>query len=589
MTVSASELRTYPGMQPPKQLLDVIRPPRNEDNTDLTHVQLLKWLFDQQKVRATAAWLVSVIAQPLQLAIPWIIGLCIDRGVRAGDRQQLLYWGAILIGLAVITPIVGIMRHRIMTAYRTMLRAILVRAFTRHVARVGAPLSRQVAGGEMTTAVSTDLDRLGMLFTSAIPGSAAILGMVAGVGVLAWLSPWICVTAVLGIIVTGVVARPIAGWFYRADVAYRDQQGTFNNFAHDVVTGLKVLTGVGGKDRYRTVLDDESLALKKRGMKLADRFALMITVSFIMPALILIMVVWVSAIETMRGTLTVGELVQAVNTAGLLMGPMMMINGMFQNVPSGLTAAKRSAAIFNIRRDVTNHNDCEPPATAATLTDGRTGAVVLPGRMTGLVSDNPHTAEALLERLARFRSDDETTEVMWGERPLNDYDLDAVRQRILLGEPHGYFLAGSLRETLSLGADYSDKQLESAVQSAHGQDIVDALPDGFATHMPSGAKNVSGGQRQRLRLARNLLPEAEVLLLMEPTSALDATTESVVADKLAQTRSGLTTVVATPSPLVLARCDDIIFVDDNSQAVMGSHEELLRRADYRQVVLRTAE
>lgn len=575
-------------MRPPKQLLDVMPPPRGVEGAELSHTDLLRWLFSQQKVRGCAAWCISVLAQPMQLAMPWLIGLCIDRGVRAGDRQQLLYWGTALIVLTITMPVVSIMRHRIMTAYRTMLRAILVRAFTRHVERVGAPLSRQVAGGEMTTAVSTDLDRLGMLFTSVIPGSAAILGLFGGLGVLAWLSPWICLTAVLGIVFTAVVVRPIAGWFYRADVAYRHQQGEFNNYAHDVVTGLRVLTGVGGKDRYRTVLDDESATLLRRGLTLTDRFALMITVSFIMPALVFILVVWVSAVETMRGELSVGQLVQAVNTAGLLVGPMMFINGMFRDVPSGLTAAKRSATIFNIRREVEDHGSLAAPVTAGELRDGVTGAVFRPSRMTGLVSQNPRDVEVMMERLSRFRPDAETQDVMWAGHPINDYTLGEVREQIHWGESHSYFLAGSLREALTLGADYHDEAITAAVQAAHGQDIVDALPDGLDSHMPSEAKNVSGGQRQRLRLARNLLPGKSVLLLMEPTSALDATTESVVAEKLAETRRGLTTVIATPSPLVLSRCDDIVFVPDGGQAVMGSHQELLENADYRRVVLRSA-
>ncbi|OUC96571.1 ATP-binding cassette domain-containing protein, partial [Streptomyces swartbergensis] len=113
---------------------------------------------------------------------------------------------------------------------------------------------------------------------------------------------------------------------------------------------------------------------------------------------------------------------------------------------------------------------------------------------------------------------------------------------------------------------------------------------GLATPMTAQARNLSGGQRQRIRLARALLADPEILLAVEPTSALDAHTEATVADRLTQARQGRTTVVTTTSPLVLDRTDTVHYLVDGKVAASGSHHELLDTTPgYRALVARDTE
>ncbi|NEE39486.1 ABC transporter ATP-binding protein, partial [Streptomyces sp. SID7982] len=115
----------------------------------------------------------------------------------------------------------------------------------------------------------------------------------------------------------------------------------------------------------------------------------------------------------------------------------------------------------------------------------------------------------------------------------------------------------------------------------------DALPDGLDSHLDDQARDVSGGQRQRLRLARALLAGPEVLLLVEPTSALDAHTEAAVAARLAAHRRGRTTLVVTTSPLVLAQADEVVHLEDGKAGARGRHGELLTtRPAYAALVFR---
>lgn len=125
------------------------------------------------------------------------------------------------------------------------------------------------------------------------------------------------------------------------------------------------------------------------------------------------------------------------------------------------------------------------------------------------------------------------------------------------------------------------------MHTAVAEDVVEALPGGLDAPVTWGGSTLSGGQRQRIRLARAVYAVPDVLLAVEPTSAVDALTEEAVVDRLRVARRGLTTVVTTTSPLVLDHADEVIFLANGSAAVSGTHEELLHsNAAYRELVSR---
>ena len=128
-----------------------------------------------------------------------------------------------------------------------------------------------------------------------------------------------------------------------------------------------------------------------------------------------------------------------------------------------------------------------------------------------------------------------------------------------------------------------------ALEAASAVDVLDALPDGLDGTVEERGRSYSGGQRQRIALARALLTEAPVLVLVEPTSAVDAHTEARIAERLTDHRRGRTTVVTTVSPLLLGQADEVVLLEDGLVAARGTHRDLLQHAGYRHVVLRTEE
>jgi ABC-type multidrug transport system fused ATPase/permease subunit len=219
------------------------------------------------------------------------------------------------------------------------------------------------------------------------------------------------------------------------------------------------------------------------------------------------------------------------------------------------------------------------------LVDERSGVVIEPGLLTAVVSARPEEAAALADRLGRFGQD--AAGVRLGRTSLLDLPLDTVRRRVVVSETDPRLFTGTLRDELDPWDRYDDATILRTLSVASGEDVLEALADGLDSEVEERGRSFSGGQRQRLALTRALLTGAETLVLVEPTSAVDAHTEARIAGRLAEARRGLTTAVMTASPLLLDHADRVLFLQDGIVTAGGTHHELMRaNPAYRAVVTR---
>jgi ABC-type multidrug transport system fused ATPase/permease subunit len=223
----------------------------------------------------------------------------------------------------------------------------------------------------------------------------------------------------------------------------------------------------------------------------------------------------------------------------------------------------------------------EPPVDAE-LVDVTSGLRVPHGVLTAVVSDRPEDAAVLADRLGRYADG----VVRWGDVPLEGLPREAVRRRIVVSDTSSTLFSGVLGDVLDVrGA--GPGTVAAALDTASAEDVLEALPEGLEATVTERGRSLSGGQRQRLVLARALAADPEILVLVEPTSAVDAHTEARIADRLHEHRAGRTTLVTTTSPLMLDRADHVAFLQGGVVVAFGRHRDLLRDVPaYRSVVTR---
>jgi ABC-type multidrug transport system fused ATPase/permease subunit len=544
----------------------------------------LWWLTRRQPWRVLRGSLIGT-AWMVGLAVrPYLIARAIDDGLRARDIGALALWFGAIVVAGVVLAYLGIMRHRTMTFVREDATARSGAVLLRHLSRVGAVLPRRLASGEVATVGSSDITYTSAVLTMTGPGVGAVLAYGVVAVVLWQISPLLALCVLIGVPAVAVVVGPQLKGLERAESVYRRQQGTLTARAGDIVAGLRVLAGVGGRDLFGRRYVGLSRGLRVEGYRVGAVASWIEALATVIPGLFLAAVVWLAARMAAAGDITIGQMVAVYGYVAILIVPVWFLLWSAHDLIRGRVAARRIIALLSIEPEVPGGSgNRAAPARPADLHDPATGLVVRDGVMVAVAAADPAQASALADRLGRFADGD----VTWGGFALSTVALDEVRARILVADHDSYFFAGPLRDILAVREGIGDAEMRAAVHTASADDVVDALPDGLDTEIGAHGWTLSGGERQRVRLARALLAEPDVLILLDPTSAVDAHTEARIADRLRRARAGRTTVVVATSPLLLGLADEVAHLRAGRIVAVGTHADLLARdAGYRALVSR---
>ncbi|MFG2024253.1 ABC transporter transmembrane domain-containing protein [Streptomyces sp. NPDC048825] len=542
----------------------------------------LWWLVRIQPGRSAAGALLGSVWLVLMALAPYLLARAIDDGLEPGDRAALIGWSAALLGLGAFNAWLGIMRHRTMTRLRMDANFRTVKVVVGHAVRLGAALSRRVGAGEVVTIGVGDVQTISGSLTVVGPGVGALVAYMVVAGLLLTLSPLLAGVVLLGIPVIAVIAGPLLGRLQSTETTYRERQSVLTARIGDLASGLRVLNGLGGKGLVADAFHRDSQRLRAQGYRVGAVTSWLQALGIGLPTVFLAVVTWLAARLAAQGQLTVGELVSVYGYVAVLVPMVAFFVECGYGISRGLVAARRVAAFLRLE-PAADHGTRDAPAELSVLHDPESGVRVPPGRLTALAGARPAESAAVIDRLGRYAESAAT----WGGVRLDEIRLAQIRLRILVADNEADLFAGTLRELVSGSRDPAEEDIARAVHAAAADDIVQGLHDGLDSAVDAQGRSLSGGQRQRVRLVRALLAEPEVLLAVEPTSALDAHTEAAVADRLRAERAGRTTVVTSTSPLVLDRADTVFYLVEGKVVASGSHHRLLdEEPGYRALVAR---
>jgi ABC-type multidrug transport system fused ATPase/permease subunit len=547
--------------------------------------RLLVWVGKQQLPTILAGVFFGVLWMVSQALMPFAIGRAIEDGIVEHDNAALAQWTLILLGLGGLQAFAGVMRHRF--AVWNWLRASfrLAQVVAHHAARAGPAVKRKLSTGEVVATVSNDCMRAGGAFdiTARLAGALVSYAVVAAILLSSSLELGLLV--LLGVPVLALLLGAVIKPLQARQREQREQIGKMTALGADTAAGLRVLRGIGGEqaffDRYRR----RSQQVRRAGVRVALPQSTLDAAQVFVPGLFVVLVTWIGARFALSGRIGPGELVAFYGYAAFLLIPLRTAAEAVDKITRSLVGARRMLDVLTVEREISEPPEpvSEPPA-GVPLADPRSGLVVEPGLLTALVSARPEETTALADRLGRFGDGDG---VKLGDVRLADLPTDVLRRRVVVSEADPVLFSGTLRSELDPWQRAGDDEILGAVSVANAEDVLDALPDGLDAEVDERGRSFSGGQRQRLVLARALLSRAETLVLVEPTSAVDAHTEARIARRLREARADRTTVVVTTSPLLLDQADKVVLVEGGRVVAEGRHRELLReRADYRDTVTR---
>ena len=504
--------------------------------------------------------------QLAEAAVPVTVGWAIDLAIGTGDPSALLRWAAVVVGVFVVLAACAyggywlVARTERLAAHRIRLD-VAARVLDPGGGAPGRP-------GELVSLAGSDADRVGLVCGAIATAAGALAALAGGAVVLLSAAVPLGLLVLCGVplvmLASRLLARPLVG---RAE-AEQEALATATGVATDVVTGLRVVKGIGAEraaaQAYRRASRSALLArLAAAGVE--GRY---LGSTHAVTGVFVALVAWVGGRLALDGTIGIGELVAAVGLAQFLIGPLEALVMAGPILAGARGSARRVAGLLAVPPAVSGGDGTLPGRPAGALRVA--GIDVAAGELVGVVATD---AEALLAALAR----DSDTPVMLDGTDLRAVPLDEARRAVLVARHDATLFEGTVGD--NAGRD------PAALAAAAADEVIGTLPAGLDTELAERGRSLSGGQRQRIALARALAARPPVLVLHEPTTAVDAATEHRIADGLATLRAGRTTVLVTSSPALLARCHRVLLVERGEVVAAGSHAELVTDARYREAVL----
>ena len=521
----------------------------------------------------------------LAQALLWTsVGAAVDHGLQAHSVRSLLMWSLLVLVLGVIQGVSGAIRHQF--AVTNWLRATFrsIQLVGRQLSRVTTAATDAIPSGDIVGTVAMDAMRVGGAFDVIPRFIGAVVSWLVVSGILLSTSLKLGLVVLIGVPALASLTRPLMKPLHERQRAQREVAGKLAALGSDTVAGLRILRGVGGEDVFFANYTDISRQVEEAGVAVSKPQSALESGQILLPAILTAVVTYLGAHEVMDGTLAPGQLVAFFGYATFLTTPLRTVIEFVIAGTRALVGARKVLAILTIEPPLTDAANASPwPTHASTLRDPDTGVTLARGTLYGLVTETISEASELANRLGRFVE----SAAALDDTPLHQLPLDEIRRNIVVSEIEPRLFSGELRRELDPHDQRTDAEIRSALATASALDVLDSSEAGLDTVIEERGRSFSGGQRQRLTLARALLLDPEFLILVEPTSAVDTHTEGRIARELRDAREGRTTLVATSSPLLLEKVDEVILVREGRVIDIGSHEQLLiTNAWYRKLILR---
>lgn len=540
-----------------------------------------------------AAVALIVVECGFEMVIPTLMATLIDEGVPAQDLAVILRQGGLMALCAALALVTGLLYARFAARYANGFAAELRKAEYAAVEKFDFANLDHFSGASLVTRMTTDATvLLNAVNTGLRPLVRSPVMLCMGLCMAFLLSPRLTVIFLVAAPVLGLML----GWIVsRVAPLYGRQQRAvdrLNGRIQESLTGIRAIKAFVRGEWENEQFDAVNGELCDASTE-TFRHAVLNTPSFqaVMYAAI-VCIMWFGGTFILNGTMQVGQLTGFLSYVLQVLNSVMMFSGVFLQMTRSLASARRIREVLTEQPDLA---DAAHPVTQ--IPDGaidfenvsfkynpqaKKNALsditlhIPAGATVGVIGGTGSAKTTLVQLIPRLYDATEGT-VRVGGRDVRDYDLAALRDAVGIVLQKNLLFSGTIRDNLKWGKpDATDGELWAACRAAHADEFLRRMPDGLDTDLGQGGVNVSGGQKQRLCIARTLLKQPKVLIFDDSTSAVDTATESGIRRALAEL-DGVTKIIIAQRISSVQSADMIVILDDGRLHAVGTHDELLAR------------